>query len=105
MKTCLILLVLFANILIMNAEDLPKHSVQREQGFVPDESTAVHIAEAVLIPIYGQESIKKERPFKATLTNETWIVKGTLPKGSKGGVAVVELSKKDACVLRVSHGK
>src|SRR5436190_23419308 len=98
MKICSMFLVLFVTILCMNAEDLPKHSVQREQGFVPDEATAVRIAEAVLIPIYGQESLNKEKPFKATLTNEIWTVKGTLQKGFKGGVAVVELSKKDACI-------
>lgn len=105
MKIRSMLTILFATVLFVNAEELPKHSVKREQGFVPDEATAIRIAEAVLIPIYGQASLNKEKPFKATLTNETWIVKGTLPKGFKGGVAIVELSKKDASISRVSHGK
>jgi hypothetical protein len=31
---------------------------------IPDEKTAVAVAEAVLIPIYGEERVRKERPFK-----------------------------------------
>jgi len=36
-------------------------------GFVPDSKTAVTVAEAVLIPVYGKEQIESERPFTATL--------------------------------------
>ena len=53
----------------------------------------------------GSDTVKKERPFRGMLTNGIWIVQGTLRKGSKGGVAMVELSKKDTCILRISHGK
>ena len=87
----------------------PEHSVKPENGFVPDRHTAIKIAEAVLIPIYGQKVIKKERPFTASLTNDVWVVEGSLPKRllftASGGVAIVELSKKDGRILRVTHGK
>ena len=39
-------------------------------GFVPDQTTATSIAEAVWIPIWGEESIRAERPFVATLDGD-----------------------------------
>jgi hypothetical protein len=84
--------------------------VQPPQGFVPNESTAVVIAEAVLTPIYGSELIMKEQPFTATLKGDTWIVKGSLPKTGPdeivmGGVAIVKISKRNGCILLVGHSQ
>jgi|SRR5947209_3259398 len=76
------------------------------KGFVPDEQTAVRIAEAVLGPIYGEEQIARERPFTAVLKGEIWTVEGHLPASqNKGGVALAEISKLDGRILRVTHGK
>jgi hypothetical protein len=86
--------------------DEPKHSVKPEAGFVPDERTAIAIAVAVWTPIYGDEKIQKEKPFKAKLKDSVWYVNGTLANGfNKGGVAEAEISKDDARILRISHGK
>lgn len=75
------------------------------KGFVPDEETAVKIAEAVWFPIYG-ENIHAKKPFSAALKNDSiWIVTGTLPEGMKGGVPYAEISKYDCKILSVSHGK
>jgi hypothetical protein len=74
-------------------------------GFVPDEATAVHVAEAILIPIYGQSKVESERPFTAKLTGNVWTVTGHLPAGVDGGVAEVRIDKRDSRVLRVTHGK
>jgi len=83
-------------------------------GFVPDPQTAVKIAEAVLIPVYGKKLIESERPFSAKLENGVWNVAGTLqcPDGKegvialcKGGVAEVKLLKKDGRILSMIHGK
>lgn len=76
-----------------------------ENGFVPDEKTAISIAEAVLGPIYGAEKIKSERPFKATLKDGIWTVEGSLTRGNVGGVVIAEISKKDGKIQLLSHGK
>src|SRR5215467_14369983 len=84
-----------------------QHSYQPERGFVPDQATAVAIAEAVWLPIYGRETLNKERPFKAVLNGDVWTVTGTAHwknKQDKGGVAIAEISRKDARIIRVSHG-
>jgi len=83
-------------------------------GYVPDSATAVQIAEAILIPIYGKKHVESERPFTAKLEGDVWTVGGTLrcPDGKggftpqcDGGVAVVKISKIDAHILYVMHGK
>jgi hypothetical protein len=84
------------------------------RDYVPDSSTAVTIAEAVLVPIYGKKQIESEEPFKAELKDGMWTVTGTLHcKDSKGndavfcpgGTAVVELSKSDARIISLRHYK
>jgi hypothetical protein len=80
------------------------HSYASAEGYVPDAETAVKIAEAVWLPIYGERVLEK-RPFKARLNGEIWTVEGSLPKGRLGGVPLAEIRKSDGAILRVSHGK
>ena len=85
-----------------------------KSGYVPDSNTAVKIAEAVLVPVYGEKQILAERPFTAKLTEGVWTISGTLrcPDGAGGttthcvgGVAVVRVSKLDGRILYMMHGK
>lgn len=82
-----------------------EHTYVPEQGFVPDQTIAITLAETILKPIYGEENINRQKPFKAVLKNNIWIVTGTLGEGLMGGVAIIEITKKDAKVVRVIHGK
>ena len=80
------------------------------QACVPDEKTAVRIAEAVLIPVYGEKHIKSERPFTARLEGDRWVVQGSLPKAKPGelivgGTAMAEINKQDGRILAVYHLK
>jgi len=81
---------------------------------VPDAATAIKVAEAVLTPIYSEKMIQSERPYTATLEGDVWTVNGTLPcpeaksdksVSCKGGVASVKISKSDAHVIFMWHGK
>jgi len=73
-------------------------------GFVPDESTAIQIAQAVAKAQYGEDRVSKEQPFHARLYGQTWIVKGTLhPQGAYGGTAVVKISKENGRILFMTH--
>jgi hypothetical protein len=82
-----------------------KHNHVPANGYVPDEATAIRIAEAIWIPIYGGQQIENEKPFHAKLNRGVWTVEGSLPAGMDGGVAVAEISKSDGRIIRVSHGK
>jgi len=99
---------------VLLASKLAGQGYQPPSGYVPDSTTAVKIAEAVLAPVYGEKHIESERPFTATLKNGVWTVTGTLhcPDGKggttmvcDGGVAEVRISKDDARISFMSHGK
>jgi hypothetical protein len=76
-------------------------------GFVPNAETAISIARAVLIPIYGAKAIQAEEPLTAERHGDVWVVEGTLPcpKGGScvGGTAELQLSAKDGRILHVIH--
>ena len=91
-------------------------SEQREghapaEGYVPDAVTAVKIAEAVLVPVYGEQKTLSERPFKAELKGGVWTVGGTLYCADGkvgmclGGTATVKISKNDGHILFMIHYK
>ncbi len=99
----------FCCILLLAALSLGQGYKPRE-GYVPDSATAIKVAEAVLIPVYGKKKIESEEPFTAKLKDGLWTVNGTLhcPDGKEhcfGGVAEVKLSKDDARILAMSHYK
>jgi len=92
---------------------------QPEKGLVPDTTTAIKIAEAVWLPIYGKE-IYSELPFKAVLSGDSaWYVYGYLPPSHisidkngdttfyivHGGVAEILIRKSDGKIFGVMHGK
>jgi hypothetical protein len=89
----------------MGVLEMAAQSFRPKDGFVPDEKTAVRVAEAVLSPIYGEEKILSERPFSAKLKGDVWTVTGSLPEGMAGGVAEVKISKRTGEILGVTHGK
>ena len=78
-------------------------------GYVPDTTTAVRIAEAVLIPIYGAKQIAYEKPLHATLSGNVWTISGTLHCKTTaksicvGGTAIVQLSKTTGEILLLGH--
>ena len=84
---------------------------------VPDEATAVDLAERALVKVYGKYQIDYEKPLTAKLENGVWNVYGTLccpgPNGQRtcepykcvGGVAALQLRQSDGKVLSVSHTK
>lgn len=86
---------------------VPK-SVVPKDGFVPTATVAIAVAEAVLIPVYGNRQIASERPFKAELSAGVWDVNGSLhcvPPESPcpGGTAQVKISKKTGEILFMTH--
>ncbi len=82
----------------------PYKTIHPKNGFVPDESTAVKIGEAVAIAQYGEKQISKEMPFEARLRGGIWTVVGTLhPQGAFGGTAVIQLSKTDGRIVFMTH--
>lgn len=73
-------------------------------GFVPNEATAIKIAEAIWLPVFGDE-ISNYKPYQAQLKDgKVWVVRGKLISGL-GGVPYIEIQKSDCKILKISHGK
>ncbi len=90
---------------VVCAADFQKHNYKPLVGYVPDQETAIRIAVAVWIPIYGKDQIEEKKPYKAILENGIWYVRGSLPEGWFGGVAEAEIHKESGCIIRISHGQ
>lgn len=77
---CLLLPVIsYAQDPLPNLSGESRPSVSRR--YVPDETTAISIAEAILRPLIGEESVIAMRPYKARLDDAVWVVSSTLPRG------------------------
>ena len=87
------------------AETKPKPDNKPKGGYVPDAATAIKIAVAVWTPMYGEEQIASEKPYRATLSNGVWFVEGSLTTNYVGGVAEAEIARDDGRILRVIHGQ
>lgn len=99
------IVALLGSTCMQREKDSSKETDPKKDGYVPNEETAIKVAEAIWLPIYGKD-IYKEKPFHATLKNDSiWIVQGTLEKGADGGTVYAEIQKKDCKLLKVTHYK
>lgn len=102
-RLCLVIL-LIAPILLKCNSNAAQTKWSIEQGYVPDSTTAVKIAEIIFIRVYGEKVLHK-KPFVANLKNGVWVVNGTLEKGIDGGVPHIEIQKSDGKIVYLIHGK
>ena len=78
-----------------------KRGTLPSNGFVPDEETAIKVAETILFSLYG-DSIFDLKPFVAEYNSvlKYWKVTGTLPaEFGYGGVPEIHIRKKDGKIL------
>jgi hypothetical protein len=101
----LLIFFLTVSCLTLQTDQTQIHNYKPEQGYVSDKETAIKIAVAVWIPIYGEEEIESQKPYNAVLLNEVWYVTGSLPEGWLGGVAEAEIAKDDGRIIRISHAE
>lgn len=103
---------LFLAMLVMSATACfsPKHAEEDsafifpQKGVVPDEQTAISIAKAVLLPIFGAKTVAADEPFAATDEGDVWVVTGAPPPpGTMGGSATVRILRRDGRVLWLGH--
>ncbi len=94
-----------ATLLILTMTSAQAAAYVPKSGFVPDEQTAIAIAEAILVPIMGARLEAMERPYRARLKGEVWTVTGYLGPEMVGGVAVVLIDKNRGTILHFEHGQ
>jgi hypothetical protein len=72
--------------------------------YVPDQKTAMRIAEAVLIAQYGEERVRAQLPLLVDGSNKRyWIVQGQIHEEapSFGGGYAVWIDKHSGCIRMV----
>jgi hypothetical protein len=84
---------------------------------VLDSATAVSIARAAAIKVYGKRQIEYEEPLTASVKHGVWSVYGTLccpdRNGKRvckidrcaGGVVEIRIRQSDGQILSMTHGK
>lgn len=72
---------------------------------ISDSKTAIAQAEMIWIEIYG-EDVSDKKPYKAYFDsiNDVWLVRGTCPNNSFGGVPYA-IIQSDGNVLAIWHDK
>ena len=79
-------------------------SYRPSNGYVPDQKTAIQVAKAILISVYGEAEVKNEEPFAASLKGNIWTVKGAV-RPNPSGNGEVKLSRIDGAVLFLTHSQ
>ena len=80
-------------------------SVHTEAKTIDSEKEAISIAVKKWQSIYGKKQIQEQKPYFALTVGEVWVVHGSLPPQTAGGVAWAVISKKDGAILGVTHTK
>ena len=95
MKAVVCTLFLAASLLIAQTKT---HKIGHPD-YVPDEKTAIRIAEAVLIAQFGEARVKEQQPLWAEGIYDVWLVQGTLHgEHGPGGNFGVYVQKHSGCV-------
>ena len=76
-----------------------------EKGFVPDEDTAIKIANIIIDKFYSPADTNEHRVLQADLHKDIWYVSGTLKKGYLGGVPQVKIKKSNGEILGIIHSR
>lgn len=74
-----------------------------KEGLVPDEETAIKVAEVVLFRLYGEEGITSQRPYKVRKEDDVWWISGTLKENELGSVFGIAISKQTCAILHLEH--
>ena len=109
---CIIAILLIVNVFQFlnnySGDEIPNRGIKwglSSKDAVPDEETALKIAEAVLVSVYG-EDVLSSKPFNVTFdeSNQVWIIKGSLPEGDEGDVPEIVIKKRDGTILKIDNG-
>jgi len=94
------------NQLKLALKDTVQHNViDNKNIIIKDSLTAISISELILFNIYGKKNITNQKPYEIDLIDNYWIIRGTLPKGYKGGNFLIILDSRNSKIIKITHGK
>lgn len=78
---------------------------EQRGGRIADSLAAVLTAEKMLFDVYGEQNIKRQRPYEIHKIRNFWCISGTLPVHTTGGTFFIILDETDGRTVTLSHGK
>ncbi len=75
-----------------------------KEGLVPDQETAIKIAEVVLFRLYGKESIIDQRPYRVKEEDSVWWIAGSMKKDTLGFTFTIAISRQTGAILHLTLG-
>lgn len=79
--------------------------VEPQNGFVADAVVAAAVGEMILGAVYGRDRIRAQLPLLAVESEGVWTIRGQRARGTLGGVALIEVRRRDGAVVRVTHSR
>jgi hypothetical protein len=78
-----------------------------KKGFIPDKETAIAVAYAVAVPVYGQAKVDAEKPLRAENEAGVWTILGTLhgPPGTVGGTLEMQIDQRTGRIIYLGHSQ
>jgi hypothetical protein len=106
MKTGIILIT-FCSILVSFAFAQGNQNAKTSPfAVIQDSVTAIKVAEAILLPMYGEKNFKQYLPLRAYLKEERiWVVESSNKYEFLGSTPNIELQRSDCKVLKIAKGK
>jgi NTF2 fold immunity protein of polymorphic toxin system component len=92
--------------IVMSMAAATAQNISREfpNGLVSDQKMAIAIAEAVLFHVYGERTIREQRPYIVKHVRDKWIIDGAPPPaGMAGGSFHIVISQRDGRILEITH--
>lgn len=93
------------NTALENTRTIPELEIDYDAKPIPDAKSAIIVAEKILFKVYGKEQIKKQRPYNVVFQEGYWILNGTQPKPTIGGVFLIIMNSKDGKIIELTHGE
>ena len=85
--------------------DSTLHNAIGKDEIITDDKIAISIVEPLLFSVYGKENIVKQRPYKIGKVQNYWVISGSLPKQTIGGVFEIIIDSKNGKIVRLTHGE
>ena len=79
--------------------------INSKDKIIKNQETLISVIEPILFDIYGKENIEDQKPYRINDFENYYVVNGTLDKNYVGGTFLIIIDKRNAQILKMTHGK
>ncbi len=79
--------------------------INSKDKIIKNQETLISVIEPILFDIYGKKNIEDQKPYGINDFGNYYVVNGTLDKNYIGGTFLIIIDKRNAQILKMTHGK